>query len=63
MDYYTYIRERILLVWFTVDRGHLCVVGIYTLEKGKDKDADIFCKQLQKLTKSVLLKCSFITTG
>lgn len=38
IDYYTYINERKLLVWFKIDRRHVYVIAVYRPQEIQDKD-------------------------
>lgn len=45
---YTHLNERIIITRFTLAVDHLCVIRVYTLEEGCDKDREMFHKELQK---------------
>ncbi|KAJ4431193.1 hypothetical protein ANN_19790 [Periplaneta americana] len=48
IESYVYINERIVIVRFKIDRGHLCVIGLYAPEEGRREDTEIFYEELQK---------------
>lgn len=48
IESYVYINERIVIVRFKIDRGHLCVIGVYAPEEGRREDTEIFYEELQK---------------